>query len=432
MRGLVRSGRSWLQANAVLRSMLGVGSATVLSQVIALAISPVLSRLYPPAVFGAFGVFLAFANIVATICLAGLSDAVIAAREDDDALMVARLGAWLLALLLLPALLFSLVAIRLGWLGLGALPKWSLWLLMAEVIVLTATSYYQALLVRKRRFKRLSQAYLLNGGGRAGAQLLGGLAAMGLAGMAAGEIVGRSLSLGMMHGALRGQFSHARTFTPAQLLGAVRRYRHFPLARMPSAVLSAIAVGAPQLMVASLYGAKPAGAYALVALVLTAPLALVQRTVGDVFLGHFGHRFRTDHAAAMRLLWQTVGALALAAALMSGVLLAIGPRLFALFFGAQWAVAGAMAQAALPMVFAQLAVLPVSAAINVANRPEVKLFFDISYLGALFAVLTIAHAALPPPITFVLWMSGGVGAATAFFFVLVLWACYRPRAVQPH
>lgn len=416
-----------IAANDVARSIVGVGSATALSQLIALGVSPLLSRLYPQAVFGAFSAFFAFANILAALCLAGLNDAVIAAHDDDEALMLARLGSWLLAGLLLPAGLLSLAAIDHHWFGLGELPRWAAALLVAELICLVFGSYYQSLLVRFRRFNRVSHAYLSNGIGRAGGQLGGGVAAAGLLGMGGGELLGRAVAAWLMRRALLTELARSRRFTASKTFEVLRLYRHFPIARTPSAVASAIAVGAPPLMMVALFGARDAGLFALMVLALSAPLALIQRSVGDVFLGHFSHRFRVDRALAMRLLWQMVIGLGAIAALGAAILLVAGPSLFALVFGPQWAAAGAMARVAVPMLVTQLLVLPVATAITVANRPEVKIVYDVLYLAALAIGWHAATVDALSAIDFVWLLSVLTAGVTILYFGLVLWACHHPR-----
>lgn len=416
-----------LRRSDVARSIVGVGSATALSQLIALAVSPLLSRLYPQEVFGAFAAFFAFANILSVCCLAGLSDAVIAAQDDDEALALARIGSWVLAAALIPAAVLSLVSIDRNWFGLGILPRWAVWLIMGELIVLVAYAYLQALHVRFRRFKGISQAYLATGAARAGGQLAGGLGGIGLVGMGGGEFLGRLAAVAMMLRGIAPQLARGRRLAWARMWGVLGAYRHFPIARTPSAIASAVAVNAPPLMMVALYSAREAGLFALMTVALAAPLALIQRSVGDVFLGHFSHRFHADRAAAMALLWRVFLGLGLVAAAGGIVLLVAGPALFGLVFGARWTEAGVMAQVAVPMLVGQLLVLPIATAITVANRPEVKIGYDILYLGALALSWTVAKGQGLSAVEFVAWLSILTAAATAIFFGLVLWACANPR-----
>lgn len=413
--------------NEVARSILGVGSATALSQLISLAFSPLLARLYPQAAFGAFSAFFAFSNILSAVCLAGLNDAVIAAHDDEEALVLARFGAWLLATALAPTGLFCLIAINQHWFGMEVLPRWASLLLMAELVVLVMSSYFQSLLVRFRRFNRVSQAYLATGVSRAGGQLVGGLAGAGFPGLGGGELFGRLVATIVMRRALASELARGRMVATGRMWQVLNVYRHFPIARTPSSVASAVAVGAPPLMMVALFGAKDAGSFALMTVVLAAPLALIQRSVGDVFLGHFAHAFRQDRALAMRLFWRVVGGLALVAATGGAILALVGPQLFSIVFGSVWADAGRMAQIAVPMLVGQLLVLPIATAITVANRPEVKIVYDVLYLAGLAAGWRATTVYALSAVSFVGLISLLTAVATAVFFGLILWACSNPR-----
>jgi O-antigen/teichoic acid export membrane protein len=419
----------WLAAlknNGVARSIFGVGGAAAASQVITLASAPLLSRLYDQAAFGQFSAFFGFANIMAALCLFGLNDAMIAARRPEASLALLAAGLWLLLGLAAPAGVFVYFAIQRDWFGLGTLPTWAAPLFVAELVCLVLLSYFQMLLVRAQRYQRIATAYLALGFGRTAGQLGGGLTGLGFYGLAGGEFIGRLVSIVWMGHAIRHDLKRALVVPIRAMAASVSDYRHFPILRTPSTVASAVGVGAPAILMFANFGSTDAGHFGLMTTALSAPLALVQKSVGDVFLGHFSKRFADDRSAALRLLFRIMLVMAAMALVGGGLLIAAGPTLFALVFGAEWARAGEMARLAAPMVMAQLVVLPISTAIIVANRPEVKIAYDLLFLAAVLGAYV--WSAERDALAFVAALSVLATSATTCYSVLILWACRNPRA----
>jgi len=372
-----------LPTGGVFGVMVGVGGAAAVSQLVALAVSPLLTRLYPVEAFGQFGAFFAFANIAAALCLLGLNDAVIAAPSDDDADALAGAGLRLTLILLLPVILFSWLAIRLGRFGLGGIPEWGAILVGLEYACLAMLAHLQIGLLRATRYSPVARAYLAMGAGRTAGQLGGGLAGVGFAGLIGGEIAGRLVSITVMGWDRRHALARALAIDRSRVVSVVWRYAKFPFFRTPSTVASALAVGAPPLMMLALHGAQEAGYFNLMMTILMGPVALIQRAVGDVFLGHFARRFRSNRHDAMRFFLIFLGGLALLGAASALVLWLLAESAFAPVFGSEWARSGEMARLAAPWIALLIVGAPLSGVLNVTHRPEAKAVFDIVYLALL-------------------------------------------------
>jgi hypothetical protein len=122
----------------------------------------------------------------------------------------------------------------------------------------------------------------------------------------------------------------------------------------------------------------------------------VQKAVGDVFLGHFAERFRTDGAAARRFLFSVLLVLAVLSLLPAVLLWGWGPSIFAVLFGAKWRAAGQLAAIMTPLLMAEFTIGPFGGALSVANRPEAKLIFDVARLSGFAAAYRIATATSAP------------------------------------
>jgi O-antigen/teichoic acid export membrane protein len=221
-------------------------------------------------------------------------------------------------------------------------------------------------MVRDRSYGALGRRNLLQGVGQVGTQL--GLGALGVRplGLLLGLGVGRTAALGGLV-SKGGLLSQPRP-TRSSLRAAVRRYRRFPLLAMPSDVINSAGLEIPLLLVAALYGDVRAGLLGLTVRVVSAPATVIGQAVHQVFAGESSAAIRESKGALGRSVRTSVRRLLLVGLLPAVVLLAAGPVLFGLVFGAQWTEAGEYARLLALAYLAQFAVVPVSATLFLVER----------------------------------------------------------------
>lgn len=412
----------------IARSIGGVGAAAAMGQLLTLAASPVLARIYDQVAFGAFGLFFGVANILATVAMLGLNDAIIAAEEEHTAWALARVCAITALFLTIPAVALVYTLRSCGLFGLGGMPLTAVWLLLVEVPVLCALSITQASLVRARAFVGVAHGHLALGATRAGAQIGAGVLLGGFIGLATGEIVSRFCAVSAMGFALV-RFLHLEKADERVPIGKIlRQFRNFILFRTPSTVLGAVAVVAPTFAMATAFDLRQAGFFSLMYATVMAPIGFVQKAVGDVFLGHYATRLKTDRRGATRFFWRNVAALAILAAISVLIFVFLARDLFQIAFGPKWLPSGAMAVAATPLLFVSLIVVPVSQVVNAANRPHFKLYFDFANLAMLGFAYVVGRTLGLSPTEFVRLMAWSIAMAYILFMVLIVRIAGLPEA----
>lgn len=409
------------------RSMMRVGGATVIAQAVGLAATPVLSRVFDETAFGTFGLFFNLITLTGVVSTLGLHEAVLAPHRRTDAL--ALLGAGIVANSLMSVVIAGVVfgLISGGAFGLDMLPLWSAVLVVPTQWLIGMSMILQIWTVRKRAVNALAAASLAQGIGRAGTQATLGLAVGGgWLGLLAGEIVGRGLSVGAMGRRSWPDLKLAARISLGRMAAAVARYRDFPLWRTPSHLANNLAATMPLFLMASVFAPPTVGQFAFMMMLVVAPIGLVYRAVGDVFLGEFGARFRRDPGSARALLFQTMALLA-AVFVPAGLVLGVsGGPLFAFAFGDNWREAGLMASAYVPVLIGNLVVAPVGGALNVVRRPSYKLIVDI--VGIAFQAAAFAAARMMDlGAVGTAWMIfAGYGLAYLVYFGLIVLAVSQP------
>lgn len=409
------------------RSMMKVGGATVIAQAIGLAVIPILSRVFDETAFGAFGLFFNLVTLTGVVSTLGLHEAVLAPHRRADAL--ALLGAGIVANTVM-SVVIALVVFGLisgGAFGLGILPVWSAFLVVPTLWLIGMSMILQIWSVRKQAVNALAMASLAQGVGRAGTQAALGLAlGGGWLGLLAGEIAGRALAVGAMCRRSWSDLKLAARMTPRRMVATAVRYRDFPLWRTPSHLANNLAATMPLFLMASVFGPPTVGQFAFMMMLVAAPIGLIFRAVGDVFLGEFGARYRRDPGSAGRLLRQTMAILA-AVFIPAGLLLVlIGGPLFAFAFGDNWREAGLMASAYAPVLIGNLVVAPLGGALNVVRRPSYKLIVDIAGIALQAAGFAAARMLNLDAVETAWMIFGGYGMAYLVYAGLIFVAVARP------
>jgi O-antigen/teichoic acid export membrane protein len=362
--------------------VLMAGTAT--AQVLTVAASPVLTRLYLPEHLGVLGLILSVYSVLGPLACWRYEQAIILPAEDEAAAPILRLALLTTGIMLLVSLVVVLsIGPRLA--ATFARPAARDWLWVIPAL-LPLAGLYQALrlaLCRSRRFGSIALGRVARAGIGGGVQIgVGWLIAPGAAGLVAGYLLGIALESLVLLGA-------AKRLVGAGLgagcgLGELKflafRYRKFPLFAVPGALSNLLALELPTLLLAILFTPKDVGFYWLSSRLLIMPAALVGETTGAVF---------SQRLAAMRARGQSGAALTtrlftcllILALVPIGVLLVVAPGLFGLVFGPDWVEAGQYARALVPAQLMLFAALPLTQAFFVYEKQELGLIWNLAFLA---------------------------------------------------
>lgn len=357
------------------RHVLTLLTGTGLAQVIALAASPLLSRLFAPEDFGVFALFQSVVAVLAILATGRYELAVVLPESDDD-------GWQLLLLALLIALgvtLLCLVVVALAgrWLaaeaGHATLAPW-LYLLPLSVALTAAVNTLGCWANRRRQYRQLAGNRVVQSGGGVAATLGLGAAGWAAPGLLLGGAVGQALSAGLLGWQARGDLRPARA---TRLRALARQYRNFPRINLPHALLDALQASALLAVMGAAFGSQVLGWYAFALRIARTPLAMLGASVGQVFQQRAAQVWNEggDLAGLAR---RTTGRLALFA-LPFALLMLFAPALFAWAFGAEWREAGVQARILAPWMLLNFLTSPLSQLPLVVGQQGRALAFGVAY-----------------------------------------------------
>jgi O-antigen/teichoic acid export membrane protein len=363
----------------------------VAAQAVALAVSPLLTRLYGPEQFGVFALVASLVTLIATGATGRYELAIIVPADDADAARLARLALTLAAAVSIVVLaVAALAGDRLaGWAGDPGLRPWAL-LMPAWVALSAAFAVGSALANRRQAYRRLAASRLAQAAVTAAASVTLGAAAWGSPGLVLGAVLGQAVATVMLLGGTAwGEAAAARPLWPA-LKATAARYAEFPRINLPHALLDAGQASAVLALLGAAYGGAALGAYALALRVARTPLAMLGNSVGQVFQQRAARLAETG-ADLRPLVRRTVARLLLIAAPFA-VAMVFAPPLFAAVFGARWRDAGLCALVLTPWMVTSLLTSPLSTLPLISGRQRPAFVFGLAYQAAMVAPLAAAWA----------------------------------------
>lgn len=383
-RAAVRSWRPRWVSSGVTRILAG----SAVGQGLVMLSYPLLTRLYNPTDFGLLVVFTTVVGTVGVVSAASLESAVLLPDTDKEAASVAWAG---IATVVVTALLTAGV----GWfagsslanlLGVPRLAEYW-WLVSLTVLALGIQLVFSEWMIRERSYRLLGQRNLLQGIGQVATQVGLGFAGLRPVGLLLGLGVGRVLGIGGV--ASRGGLLRQPRPRLADVTAAIRRYRRFPLVASWSMLLTKSGLEVPLLIISAMYGEIRAGLLGLTMRVIGGTVAVIQDAVRQVWAGEASAQVRRSDGTLASFMRRTVLRLLAIGIVPTAVLVAFGPDLFGVVFGAEWTEAGKFAQLLAVAYLAGFAVIPISDTLFLLERQGRQLIWASTRL-----ILTIGAPAM--------------------------------------
>jgi len=388
-----RAVRSVLPRGRFARNVGVLAGGTALGQTIAVLTSPILTRLYTPKDFGVLAVYTSILGIVSVIASLRYELAIPLPEKDEDA---ANLLALSIGIVVFMGLLASVVTWLLGaqivsWTNISALRPY-LWLLPVGVVMVGIYQVLNYWAVRKQAFTQIARTKLNQGAGLAIAQIGLGLLKSGPLGLLIGRIVGQAAgitTLAML--AYKKDKKALKAISPSQVRYMFARYRRFPLFSSGAALINALGLQLPVLLLSGLYGAQVVGQFMLVQRVFGLPLTFLGTSVSKVYLSQAAQKARTDVQGLQKLFYAVAKKMAVLGSVPTIILVGVGPSLFPLVFGIEWREAGVYAQIMAVTFLSAFVTIPLSYTFSVLERQDLSLMWNGSRLLLSAGSIVIAY-----------------------------------------
>jgi O-antigen/teichoic acid export membrane protein len=410
----------------LVRKAAGLSSMTAVGQMTFVIALPLLARLFTPADFGLFTVYLSIVNICGPIAGMKFDSALYQAPSREHARPILALAIFTIGLVALGA------AALLGVFGAhlpGALAPASaaLGLLTpAGVLLAGLWSTTSAWAVRCNAISTLAIARFLQPATMTVMQVAAGLAGHSAVSLIAAHLLSHTLYSGYILLRTLHASEVREVFLPqvSQLVSQAGKNRMFPMFVMPANVASQLVSNAPPILLGSLFGAEVAGQYGMAYRLIFAPIAIVSLSLGHVFTSEVcsGAKTRAVKALASKIFLVSLG-LVCAPILLAG---ALAPSFAAPLLGAKWAATGQIAFALSILASAQALATPFVEITSIYRfqmlRFEVELQTGALVFAAIFIGANMQMSALAT-----IWLMSTAGAAGTLIGLALVWSAFRRK-----
>jgi O-antigen/teichoic acid export membrane protein len=243
-------------------------------------------------------------------------------------------------------------------------------------------------------------------------------------------IVAHLLSHTLYSGFIFARTLHARElreiFRPplSQLASDFGEHRRFPLFVMPANVASQLVANAPPVLLGSLFGAEVAGLCGMAYRLVSAPVAIISMSLGNVFTSEVcgGAKTQAVRALARRIL---IGSL-IAVCLPILVAGALAPSFAGLILGAKWAATGPICFAFSLVGAAHALATPFVEITSIYHFQKLRFRVEALTVTLVFAAIFLG-AWLKISALATIWLMSAAGAAGVLVGLASVWSAFNAK-----
>lgn len=407
------------------RKAVGLSGLTAFGQLTFVLALPFLSRLFTPADFGLFTVYLSIVNICGPIAGLKFDSALYGAASRDHARPVLALAICTVAVISLVAAIvlvifgarFSATLAQSAEMGL---------LTPAGVLLTGLWSTTSAWAVRCNAMSTLAIARFLQPAALAVLQLAAGLAGYS----AVSLVVAHLLSHVLYSSYILARTLHAsdirEVFFPGVSLLATqaKQNRMFPLFVMPAIVASQLVANAPPILLGSIFGAEVAGHCGMAYRMVFAPVAVVSLSLGHVFTSEVcrGAGTRAVRALAGKIVLASLALVCLPVLLFG----ALAPSFAGILLGAKWATIGQTVFAFSVLAAAQALAAPFVEITSIYRFQWLRFVVEMRTSALVFAAIFIG-AKMDMSALATIWMMSLAGAVGTLIGLVSVWSAFKAK-----
>ena len=391
---LLRLCHRWLPAGGFARSVSILVGGTAMAQAIAVAASPVLTRVYRPSDFGVLQVFISLTGFVMVVAAGRYEFALLLPEDEQSSFDLLGVALFCVCLTTVMTAMIVVVFHRRPWMlpaGVSVL-KGYLWLLPVSVL---GGGLYQVLSYRAMRqnaYRQIATTKLTQVAAMVAVQIGASLLMRGPLGLLTGDAAGRVTGSGTFLRELwRNHEVQLRSMRLSRMIRLAIRYRDYPLVSTWGGLLNASGLALPALFLAACYGAQYTGWFALVNRVLGVPAALIGASIAQVYTSEAATLSRTDPQRLLYIFLETTRRMLYLGLAPCALFTIFAPWIFQTVFGRVWREAGEYARYLAFMCYAGFINSPVTLTLSVLQRQRTQFVWDAGKLALTALSFTLPY-----------------------------------------
>lgn len=365
-------------------------TANVVSQAIAIAVYPIVTRLYSAEDVGVYSLFLSIVSILNIIATGRYESATVLPKEDKKASAVFQLCLLInlcLFVLIMPICLFCKHPVA----QLFDAPALAHVLPLLPFVVFTAGLWQTInyLLIREKRYKNISGYQLGQSIVNSGSKCLFGAAGLLQSGLIYATVLGQLSALAGSWVAARKKIGEYLSKTDkAEIKAAAKEYSNFPKFELPHAVVNTLAGNLPILILSAYFGMEEIGFFSLGITLGFRPISLVASSMEQVLYKKSAEAWQ-QRATIRPFISEFVKKLTLSTLPLFIILFFTVEWLCGVIFGQSWTEAGFYTKLMLPWFFLIMPTGSLSFIPKIFSKQKEAMLIEFAYITLRIIALAI-------------------------------------------
>jgi len=364
------------------KSVMTLVTGTVLSQIIVLALSPIISRLYSPEETANFSIYTRIIIFVSTLATARFESALALPKRNEHAFSLYRLIVQLIFISFAVSLVLSVLYV---FFGLKNKDESFIYLMIPFGFVpLCMMNIGNGWAMRLGQFKEVSRFRMINSLSMNFSNILFGTLGLGYKGLILGYIVGTSIPgawFTRKYHLLKLKYKDFSVKKRRSVIG--KTYIDFPKVNLPHALMDITRELLIVFFILFFFTKNELGSYDFSFKMLKLPLTVIGGAIGQVYFQKIASKKNLGESI-FDITIQTMRNLFLISIVPFSALYFFGENLFSFVFGKDWALAGRYSEIMAPWLMMNLVVSPVSQLPVVLGK--LKEFFIVGLIGSVLLI----------------------------------------------
>ncbi|MCK5823357.1 MAG: oligosaccharide flippase family protein [Bacteroidales bacterium] len=379
--------KNFIKNNEFVKNLVTLISGTAIAQIIAVLFQLIVRRIYTPADFGAFAVYMSLVGIVATVVTLRYELAIVLPKKDKTAANVFFLS--IIINFLFSLLLFIAVLIfkdkLVSFLNFPA--DYSYWLFFVPLSVFLF-SLYQSInywLIRKKAYKSSSINKIVRRSAEGSVQASFGYLKVPF-GLVIGDFVGNiANNISGFYQILKNKFKFSY-INKTELIYVLKRYKEFPKYNTFPALFNSISLLLPIILINKFYSQTLTGYFDLSRVVLAMPLALITTSLSQVLLQHISEK-KNKHDSIKKYILNISVILFITALIGVTVFSLWSVNIFSFVFGENWIMSGEFTKILIFSYAIKFIVSPLSVIFTSLERIKIGSIWQFFYFCLIISLL---------------------------------------------
>jgi O-antigen/teichoic acid export membrane protein len=334
-----------LLRSELLRNASVLISGAIIAQLISILLQPLLRRLYTPASFGMFSVYMSLVGIIVIVSSLRYDDTIVLPESDKESINL--LGLSLIFNLLINFIIFLIVLVLgkrlISFLNLpSSFPVFILYIIPLSTLLLGTYQSLNAWLIRKKKYYAVSVNKLVRRSSEGAAQVSFAFLKI-FNGLIYSDIIGQTANLTITAIQSRRSGLTLKLVSLPKLKYVLHKFSEFPKFNLLPAMMSTCSYLLPPIFINKYFSPELAGFFDLSKLVLSIPLAFIASSLTSVLLQRISEKYNRNESILndIKPVFLTVCSISVLEII---VILIFGEGLFKIVFGKQWLISGSISK----------------------------------------------------------------------------------------